>query len=222
MSGEHTRPADIERTSMAIISQELEDRGIVLPRETAAVVKRVIHTTADFDYVENLRFTPDAVAKGVQTMRGGVIVTDTNMACAGISKPTLARLGSEAHCFMAEPFIADAAREQGTTRAAAAMDWALEKYPNAILAVGNAPTALLRIVELLEEGKRPALVIGVPVGFVNVVESKARLLEACLRYRVPAIVAMGRKGGSNVAAAICNALLYTAADTINPADRGWQ
>lgn len=222
MSGEHTRPADIERTSMAIISQELEDRGIALPRETAAVVKRVIHTTADFDYVENLRFTPDAVAKGVQTMRGGVIVTDTNMACAGISKPTLARLGSEAHCFMAEPFIADAAREQGTTRAAAAMDWALEKYPNAILAVGNAPTALLRIVELLEEGKRPALVIGVPVGFVNVVESKERLLEACLRYRVPAIVAMGRKGGSNVAAAICNALLYTAADTINPADRGWQ
>lgn len=222
MSGEHTRPADIERTSMAIISQELEDRGIVLPRETAAVVKRVIHTTADFDYVENLRFTPDAVAKGVQTMRGGVIVTDTNMACAGISKPTLARLGSEAHCFMAEPFIADAAREQGTTRAAAAMDWALEKYPNAILAVGNAPTALLRIVELLEEGRRPALVIGVPVGFVNVVESKERLLEACLRYRVPAIVSMGRKGGSNVAAAICNALLYTAADTINPADRGWQ
>lgn len=222
MSGEHTRPADIERTSMAIISQELEDRGIALPRETAAVVKRVIHTTADFDYVENLRFTPDAVAKGVQTMRGGVIVTDTNMACAGISKPTLARLGSEAHCFMAEPFIADAAREQGTTRAAAAMDWALEKYPNAILAVGNAPTALLRIVELLEEGRRPALVIGVPVGFVNVVESKERLLEACLRYRVPAIVAMGRKGGSNVAAAICNALLYTAADTINPADRGWQ
>lgn len=222
MSGEHTRPADIERTSMAIISQELEDRGIVLPRENEAVVKRVIHTTADFDYVENLRFTPDAVAKGVQTMRGGVIVTDTNMACAGISKPTLARLGSEAHCFMAEPFIADTAQKQGTTRAAAAMDWALEKYPNAILAVGNAPTALLRIVELLEEGKRPALVIGVPVGFVNVVESKERLLETCLRYRVPAILAMGRKGGSNVAAAICNALLYTAADTINPADRGWQ
>ena len=222
MSGEHTRPADIERTSMAIISQELEDRGIVLPRENEAVVKRVIHTTADFDYVENLRFTPDAVALGVRAMRHGVIVTDTNMAYAGISKPTLARLHGEARCFMAEPFIADAAQKQGTTRAAAAMDWALEKYPNAILAVGNAPTALLRIVELLEEGKRPALVIGVPVGFVNVVESKERLLEACLRYRVPAIVAMGRKGGSNVAAAVCNALLYTAADMLDPSDRGWQ
>ncbi len=222
MSGEHTRPADIERTSMAIISQELEDRGIVLPRENEAVVKRVIHTTADFDYVENLRFTPDAMALGVRAMRHGVIVTDTNMAYAGISKPTLARLDGEAHCFMAEPFIADTAQKQGTTRAAAAMDWALEKYPNAILAVGNAPTALLRIVELLEEGKRPALVIGVPVGFVNVVESKERLLETCLRYRVPAILAMGRKGGSNVAAANCNALLYTAADMLDPSDRGWQ
>lgn len=222
MSGEHTRPADIERTSMAIISQELEARGVVLPRETAAVVKRVIHTTADFEYVETLRFTPDAVALGVQAVQGGVIVTDTNMAYAGISKPTLARLCGEAHCFMAEPFIAEAARERGSTRAAAAMEWALEKYPNAVLAVGNAPTALLRITELLEEGKRPALVIGVPVGFVNVVESKERLLEACQRHHVPAIVAMGRKGGSNVAAAICNALLYTAADQLDPKDRGWQ
>lgn len=222
MSGEHTRPADIERTSMAIISRELEARGVVLPQETAAVVKRVIHTTADFEYVETLRFTPDAVAHGVRAMRNGVIVTDTNMAYAGISKPTLARLHGEAHCFMAEPFIAEAAREKGTTRAAAAMEWTLEKYPGAILAVGNAPTALLRITELLEEGKRPALVIGVPVGFVNVVESKERMLEACRRHHVPAIVAMGRKGGSNVAAAICNALLYTAADTLDPSDRGWQ
>jgi precorrin-8X/cobalt-precorrin-8 methylmutase len=222
MSGIHTKPADIERTSMAIIGQELAARGVVLPRETEAVVKRVIHTTADFDYVENLRFTPDAVAKGVQAMRKALIVTDTNMACAGISKPTLARLDGEAHCFMAEPFIADAARERGTTRAAVSMDWALREYPHAVLAVGNAPTALLRIAELIAEGKRPALVVGVPVGFVNVVESKERLLETCLRYEVPAIVAMGRKGGSNVAAAICNALLYTAADTLNPTDRGWQ
>ena len=222
MSDTHTKPADIERTSMSIIAEELKARGIVLPRENEAVVKRVIHTTADFDYVENLRFTPDAVAKGVRAMRRGVIVTDTNMAWAGISKPTLARLGGEARCFMAEPFIADAAREQGTTRAAVSMDWALREYPNAVLAVGNAPTALLRIAELLETGKRPALVIGVPVGFVNVVESKERLLEACLRHGVPAIVAMGRKGGSNVAAAICNALLYTAADTLDPTDRGWQ
>ena len=221
MSGTHTRPADIERTSMSIIAEELKARGIALPRENEAVVKRVIHTTADFDYAENLRFTPDAAARGMEAMQGAVIVTDTNMALAGISKPTLARLGGEAHCFMAEPFIADAAREQGTTRAAVSMDRALREYPHPVLAVGNAPTALLRITELLEAGARPALVIGVPVGFVNVVESKEQLLEACLRYEVPAIVALGRKGGSNVAAAICNALLYAAAGQLDPADRGW-
>nr|WP_326186290.1 precorrin-8X methylmutase [uncultured Oscillibacter sp.] len=222
MSREHTRPADIERTSMAIIGRELDARGVALPPETAAVVKRVIHTTADFDYVENLRFTPDAVALGARAMDRGVIVTDTNMALAGLSRPALARLGGEARCFMAESFIAEAARQRGTTRAAVSMEWALERHPDAVLAVGNAPTALLRIAELLAEGKRPALVIGVPVGFVNVVESKERLLEACLQYHVPAIVAMGRKGGSNVAAAVCNALLYTAADMLDPGDRGWQ
>ena len=221
MSGTHTRPADIERTSMAIIAEELKARGIVLPRENEAVVKRVIHTTADFDYAENLRFTPGAVDRCAAAMQGAVIVTDTNMALAGISKPTLARLGGQARCFMAEPSVAEDAREQGTTRAAVSMDRALREYPKAVLAVGNAPTALLRIVELLEAGARPALVIGVPVGFVNVVESKERLLEACLRYEVPTIVALGRKGGSNVAAAICNALLYAAAGQLDPADRGW-
>lgn len=222
MSTEHTRPADIERTSMSIIEQELSCRGIVLPEDTAAVVKRVIHTTADFEYVDNLRFTPDAVNRGAAALEHGVIVTDTNMACAGVSKPTLSKLEAEIHCFMAEPFIADAAREQGTTRAAVSMDWAMHHYPNAVLAVGNAPTALLRIAQLIEQGLRPALVIGVPVGFVNVVESKEILLETCLRYDVPAIVAMGRKGGSNVAAAICNALLYTATNRLDPAARGWQ
>ena len=221
MSGTHTRPADIERTSMAIIAEELKARGIVLPRENEAVVKRVIHTTADFDYAENLRFTPGAVDRGAAAMQGAVIVTDTNMALAGISKPTLTRLGGQARCFMAEPSVAEDAREQGTTRAAVSMDRALREYPKAVLAVGNAPTALLRIVELLEAGARPALVIGVPVGFVNVVESKERLLEACLRYEVPTIVALGRKGGSSVAAAICNALLYTAAGQLDPGDRGW-
>ena len=221
MSGTHTRPADIERTSMAIIAEELKARGIVLPQENEAVVKRVIHTTADFDYAENLRFTPGAVDRGMAAMKGSVIVTDTNMALAGISKPTLTRLGGQARCFMAEPSVAEDARRQGTTRAAVSMDRALREYPKAVLAVGNAPTALLRIVELLEAGARPALVIGVPVGFVNVVESKERLLEACLRYEVPAIVALGRKGGSNVAAAICNALLYAAAGQLDPADRGW-
>lgn len=220
MNLEHTKPADIERTSMGIIEAELSSRGIHLEEANAAVVKRVIHTTADFDYAENLRFTPDAVAKGVAALRGGTIVTDTNMALAGISKPALARLGGDAVCFMADPAIAAQAKAEGTTRAVAAVTRAGELYPKAILAVGNAPTALLRAVELMEKQDwRPALVIGVPVGFVNVVESKELLLETCLRFQVPAIVALGRKGGSNVAAAICNALLYTAADLLDPSAR---
>ena len=222
MKEQHTLPADIERTSMSIIEQELRDRGISLPAEIAPVVKRVIHTTADFEYVNTLRFTPDAVSLGAAAMRQGVIVTDTNMACAGVSKPALSRLGGEVHCFMAEPTVAEEARRQETTRAAVSMARALETWEHPVLAVGNAPTALLRIAELLEEGKRPALVIGVPVGFVNVVESKERLLDVCRRRGVPAIVALGRKGGSNVAAAICNALLYSAAGQLDPAVRGWQ
>ena len=220
MNLEHIRPADIERTSMGIIETELSARGIRLEEAHAAVVKRVIHTTADFDYAGNLRFTPDAVEKGVAALRGGMIVTDTNMALAGISKPALARLGGEARCFMADPEIAAQAKAEGTTRAAAAVTRAEKLYPKAILAVGNAPTALLRAVELMEKQDwRPALVIGVPVGLVNVVESKELLLETCLRLQVPAIVALGRKGGSNVAAAICNALLYTAADLLDPGTR---
>ena len=219
----HHLPADIERTSMSIIESELEARGITLTPETRAVVKRVIHTTADFDYAETLRFTPQAVALGVQALQRGVpIVTDTNMARAGVSKPSLARLNTRVYCFMADPAVAEQARQQGTTRAVAAMHHAAETLPDAILAVGNAPTALLAIADLIEQGLRPALVVGVPVGFVNVVESKERLMQVCESVGVPAIAAMGRKGGSNVAAAICNALLYTALDTLDPARRGWQ
>ncbi len=219
----HHLPADIERTSMSIIESELKERGIVLPPETQAVVKRVIHTTADFEYADTLRFTPEAVARGVQALRRGVpIVTDTNMAKAGISKPSLTKLGTQVYCFMAEEAVAEQARQNGTTRAVAAMRHAAETMPGALLAVGNAPTALLEIADLIEKGLRPALVVGVPVGFVNVVESKQRLMQVCETAGVPAIAAMGRKGGSNVAAAICNALLYTALDTIDPARRGWQ
>lgn len=208
---------------MEIISEELLRRKITLAPEHAAVVKRVIHTTADFDYAENLCFTPDAAALGVTALRNGTpIVTDTNMAKAGISKPSLARLGGAVYCFMADTEVAERARQSGTTRAVASMELAAQRYPGAVLAVGNAPTALFKIVELMERGLRPALVVGVPVGFVNVVEGKERLLEACRTYQVPAIVAMGRKGGSNVAAAVCNALLYSATDTLDPAARGWQ
>ena len=222
MTPQHHLPADIERTSMAIITAELAARGLAIAPENAAVVKRVIHTTADFDYAENLRFTPDAVTIGGQAVRGGTIITDTNMALAGISKTGLAKLGGRARCFMADPAVAEAAAAAGTTRAVAAMHKAAREYPDAVLAVGNAPTALLTIAEEIEAGLRPALVIAVPVGFVNVVESKQRLFAACTRYGVPAIAAMGRKGGSNVAAAICNALLYSAAEMLDPKARGWQ
>ncbi|WP_295580589.1 precorrin-8X methylmutase [uncultured Oscillibacter sp.] len=222
MSLKHTRPADIERASMEIITRELAERRMVPAPGTEAVVKRVIHTTADFDYGTSLRFTPGAVERGVEALRRGTaVITDTNMARAGVSKPALAHLGGEVHCLMAEEAVADAARARGTTRAAVCMEEALRRWPGGILAVGNAPTALLRIAALLEEGARPALVIGVPVGFVNVVESKERLLAACEAHGVPAIVALGRKGGSNVAAAICNALLYLAEDTLDPVRRGW-
>ena len=219
----HQLPGDIERTSMDIITRELAARGIAPDPDCAVVLRRVIHATADFDYVRNLRFTPDAVRLGAAALSGGCdVITDTNMAKAGVSRPGLARLGGVVRCFMAEPEIAAAAKAAGTTRAAAAVDWAAGRYPDAVYAVGNAPTALLKIEALLERGFRPALVIGVPVGFVNVVESKERVFAACARLGVPAIVAMGRKGGSPVAAAICNALIYTAADLLDPADRGWR
>ena len=223
MTPQHHLPADIERTSISIITRELDELGLTPPPETAAVVKRVIHTTADFDYAKNLRFTPGAVQAAVRTLqRGAVIVTDTNMALAGISRPGLAKLGCEAVCYMADPAVAEAAKQAGTTRAVAAMHRAAREHPGAILAVGNAPTALLTIAEEIEAGLRPALVIGVPVGFVNVVESKETLFAVCEQHGVPAIAAMGRKGGSNVAAAICNALVYSAAEMLDPSARGWK
>ena len=223
MTPQHHLPADIERTSISIITRELDELGLTPPPETAAVVKRVIHTTADFDYAKNLRFTPGAVQATVRALqRGAVIVTDTNMALAGISRPGLAKLGCEAVCYMADPAVAEVAKQAGTTRAVAAMHRAAREHPGAILAVGNAPTALLTIAEEIEAGLRPALVIGVPVGFVNVVESKETLFAVCEQHGVPAIAAMGRKGGSNVAAAICNALVYSAAEMLDPSARGWR
>ncbi len=223
MTPQHHLPADIERTSISIITRELDELGLTPPPETAAVVKRVIHTTADFDYAKNLRFTPGAVQAAVRALqRGAGIVTDTNMALAGISRPGLAKLDCEAVCYMADPAVAEAAKQAGTTRAVAAMHRAAREHPGAILAVGNAPTALLTIAEEIEAGLRPALVIGVPVGFVNVVESKETLFAICEQHGVPAIAAMGRKGGSNVAAAICNALVYSAAEMLDPSARGWR
>ena len=218
----HTLPADIERTSLSIIRAELQERQIQLPEDSAAVIERVIHTTADFDYAQTMRFTPDAVRLGVEAMRrGAVLITDTNMARAGVSKPSLRKLGGEVYCYMADDDVAQEAKESGTTRADAAVRKAAVQHPNGVFVVGNAPTALLRLASLIENGLRPALIIAVPVGFVNVVESKEKIMDVCERVGVPAIAAMGRKGGSNVAAAICNALLYMAADTLDPSRRGW-
>ena len=215
-------PGQIERGSMEIIRAELRERGITFPPENEAVILRCIHASADFDYAANLRFTPAAVQKAMEALHGGTdLVTDTNMALAGISKPGLLKLGASAFCYMAEEQIAERAKSQGTTRAVAAMDWAAEQNPGAILAIGNAPTALLRISEQIGDGLRPALVIAVPVGFVNVVESKEMVFAACEKAGVPCIAAMGRKGGSSIAAAICNALIYSAAELLEPAARGW-
>ena len=201
---EHVLPQDIERRSMEIIAQELGDRR--LDDANADVIKRVIHTTADFDYADTLCFSPSAVEKARAALqRGADIVTDTQMAKAGINKQRLGHLGGQVHCFRSDEDVANAAKEQGTTRAVASMDKALSLQKPLIFAIGNAPTALIRLYEhIQEEHIRPELVIGVPVGFVNVVYAKELIMQA----DVPFIVARGRKGGSNVAAAIVNALLY--------------
>ena len=218
---EQMKPMDIEKRSFAIITELLGDRR--LDPENELVIKRVIHTTADFDYVDNLAFSDHAVQKAIAALRAGCdIVTDTQMAKAGINKTILASLGGEVHCFMSDADVAAEAKERGVTRAFVSMERAAALPKPCIFAIGNAPTALLAIAEEIETGLRPALVIGVPVGFVNVVESKERLLAVCERYGVPAIVAMGRKGGSTVAAAICNALLYSAAEMLDPTARGWK
>lgn len=201
---ETVKPAEIEQRSFAIITELLGDR--VLDPVHEPVIKRVIHTTADFSYADSLCFSPQAVERGIQALKDGCdIVTDTQMAKAGINKTTLGRLGGHVHCFMSDPDVAAQAKERGVTRAMVSMERAARLDKPCIFAIGNAPTALICLHELIRAGAvDPALVIGVPVGFVNVVESKELILE----LPVPYIVARGRKGGSNVAAAICNALLY--------------
>ena len=205
MNLEYVLPAEIERRSFEIIESEL-DREI--PPEIRPVVMRVIHTTADFDYLDSLYFSPDVMETAMNAIgKGAVFVTDTNMAKAGINKPALSRHGCTCECFMADPVVAEAAKQNGSTRAAASVNQAAKLGKPVIYAVGNAPTALIRLTELIRSGEfRPELVIGVPVGFVNVVQSKEMLIAS----GIPCIAARGRKGGSNVAAAICNALLYLA------------
>lgn len=198
-----TDPMEIEKRSMEIIESGLP-KGI--PEENKAVVKRVIHCTADFDYAENLAFSKDAVQKALSALKEGCdIITDTQMALAGINKAAASKLGCRIHCFMSDPDVAEKAKELGCTRAAISMEKAKELDRPLIFVIGNAPTALLKLREFIDAGEiAPLLVIGVPVGFVNVVESKNAIMET----NVPYIISKGRKGGSNVAAAIVNALMY--------------
>ena len=202
-------PQYIEQRSFEIITEiiqkEYPDKKI--PKEQQNIVKRVIHTTADFEYLDTLCFCNDAINRGKQALKKGIsIVTDTQMVKSGINKKTIERLGGEVYCFMSDDDVSEQSKKHNTTRAFASMDKAAQMQKELIFAIGNAPTALIRLYELIQQKKivTPALIIAVPVGFVNVVQSK----ELILSLDVPCIVAKGRKGGSNVAAAICNALLY--------------
>ena len=201
---ENVLPTEIEKRSMEIITEELGER--TFPEGYDKIVKRVIHTTADFDYADNLCFSENVLEKAMDAIRrGACIVTDTQMAKSGINKKALAKFGGEVLNFMSDDDVAEAAKKNGTTRATACIDKAMTVDKPLIFASGNAPTALVRLYELIEEGRlKPELIIGVPVGFVNVVPSK----ELIMKTDVPYIIARGRKGGSNVAAAICNAILY--------------
>ncbi len=199
-------PSEIEKRSFEIISAELEARNVIIPKEQEMITKRVIHTSADFDYADTMMYSENAVeiAKNL-IMNGADIITDTNMAMSGINKKILKRFGGEVHCFMADEDVASEAKKRQVTRATVSMEKAKCISKPLIFAVGNAPTALIRLYEMVVSGEYlPAFIIGVPVGFVNVEVAK----ELIMNTDVPFIVNRGRKGGSNVAAAICNALIY--------------
>lgn len=208
MELEHVLPSEIEKRSFEIITEELDGR--TFPEYEELVVKRVIHTSADFDYADNLRFSEGVVQKAIAAiLDGACIVTDTQMAKSGINKKTLSKYGGEVFCYIADEDVAKEASERGVTRSSICMEKAArmqkETGKKLIFAIGNAPTALVSLHELIEKGElKPELIIGVPVGFVNVVASK----ELIMNMDVPYIVAAGRKGGSNIAAAICNAIMY--------------
>lgn len=199
-------PSEIEKRSFEIISEELSKKGISIPEEQEPITKRVIHTSADFDYASTMTYSDGAIARAKELIKNGAhIVTDTNMALSGINKKKLAEYGGQVHCFMADEDVAKEAKERQVTRATVSMERAAALDVPVIFAIGNAPTALIQLHEMMESGKfTPEFVIGVPVGFVNVVAAK----ELFLNSNVPFIINKGRKGGSNIAAAIVNAILY--------------
>ncbi len=210
MDIEYVKPNDIEKRSFEIIGKELDDMGVTLPADRELIVKRCIHTTADFDYADTLVFSDEAVKKFADLIRTGTtIVTDTNMALSGINKRELEKYGCKAYCYMADEGVIKEAADREVTRASVSMERAMELDGPVIFVCGNAPTALITIKEHMDKGDyRPAFVVGVPVGFVNVEAAKELIIDS----DVPHIVNRGRKGGSNVAACLCNAMLYMMRD----------
>jgi precorrin-8X/cobalt-precorrin-8 methylmutase len=200
------KPDEIERSSFEIIDQEAGTHDFT--EQQWSIVRRMIHTTADFEFKEMVRFHPDAISAGIEAIRNGkMIITDTNMARVGIRKKESEQFGSQVKCYINDPLIHEKAVVTGGTRAKAAVDMAISEMKDGIYVVGNAPTALLRLIELISAKKaRPALIIGLPVGFVNAAESKAALME----MDTPYISNVGRKGGSNLAASVVNALAILA------------
>lgn len=202
------KPEEIESTSFDIIDREAGEHDFNGPQWS--IVRRMIHTTADFEFKDIVRFHPGAIAAGIEAIRSGkMIITDTNMVRVGIRTRDLAPFGALVKCYMNDPLIHERAKSNGTTRASAAVDMALSDMEDGIYVIGNAPTALLRLIELINAGQaRPALIIGLPVGFVNAAESKAALMEQDYPY----ISNLGRKGGSNLAASVVNALIILAGE----------
>jgi precorrin-8X/cobalt-precorrin-8 methylmutase len=206
-------PAAITADSFALIRAELTERGHRFEPPLAAVVERIIHSTADFDFAAITRTSPGAIEAGVRALRAACpVITDVHMVRAGISAPRLAALGGDVHCFVADEVTRQRARAVHITRSAMGIRLAAERglLAGSIVAIGNAPTALYEVIRCIEEGLRPALVIGVPVGFVSTAESKDALMQVT---EVPWLVTAGRKGGSTVAVAIVNALLRLANDS---------
>jgi precorrin-8X/cobalt-precorrin-8 methylmutase len=202
------KPQEIEDLSFEIIDQEAGEH--TFSEEQWPIVRRMIHTSADFEYMNTIRFYPDVVQKGIKAIQNGCqIFTDTNMARVGIRKKEIQEFGGKVSCLIADKDVVDKAKDTGTTRALAAVDMACDRMKDGIYVVGNAPTALLRLIELIKDKKAsPALVIGFPVGFVNAAESKDELMLLDFPY----ITNKGRKGGSNIAAAIINALAIMAVE----------
>lgn len=207
MTIEYILPTEIEHRSFEIITSELSSMGIIIPEEEAPITKRVIHTSADFDYANTMCYSDGAIERVKELIKAGAhIVTDTNMALSGINKKKLAEYGGQVHCFMAEEDVAIEAKQRQVTRATVSMERAAALPMPVIFAIGNAPTALISLYEMMEQGRfTPEFVIGVPVGFVNVEAAKELLINS----DVPYIINKGRKGGSNIAAAIVNAILYS-------------